>query len=41
LQESWYEKLQRWDEALEAYEKKYRASVPGSAAAVGHQNSDQ
>lgn len=33
-QESWYEKLQRWDEALEAYEKKYRSSVPGSASAV-------
>ncbi len=33
-QESWYEKLQRWDEALEAYEKKHRSSVPGSPAAV-------
>ena len=23
VQESWYEKLNRWDEALAAYEKKY------------------
>ena len=23
MQESWYEKLNRWDEALAAYEKKY------------------
>ena len=31
-QESWYEKLNRWDEALDAYTKKYKASQPGSAA---------
>ncbi|KAK9806315.1 hypothetical protein WJX72_010074 [[Myrmecia] bisecta] len=34
LKESWYEKLNRWDEALEAYERKYAASPPGSAAHV-------
>jgi phosphatidylinositol kinase/protein kinase (PI-3 family) len=32
LQESWYEKLQRWDEALEAYEKKSRAAPPMTSA---------
>lgn len=34
LQEPWYEKLNRWDEALEAYERKYAASRPGSPAHV-------
>ena len=33
LQESWYEKLNRWEEALEAYERKYQAAV-GTAAYV-------
>ena len=33
LQESWYEKLNRWDEALEAYERKYR-NAHGTAAYV-------
>lgn len=33
-QEGWYEKLQRWDEALEAYEKKARAAPTGSAVWV-------
>ena len=32
LKESWYEKLQRWEEALEAYERKYAASPPASPA---------
>ena len=32
-QESWYEKLNRWDEALEAYERKYR-NAHGTAAYV-------
>jgi FKBP12-rapamycin complex-associated protein len=27
LKESWYEKLNRWEEALEAYERKYAASA--------------
>ena len=27
LQESWYEKLNRWEEALEAYERKYHSAV--------------
>ena len=38
LQESWYEKLNRWDEALEAYERKYRNATGTSAyvdAALG------
>ena len=26
-QESWYEKLNRWEEALEAYERKYHTSL--------------
>ena len=34
VQESWYEKLNRWDEALEAYERKYAGSPPGSAAHI-------
>lgn len=33
LQESWYEKLNRWDEALEAYERKY-ASAQTAAARI-------
>lgn len=33
LQESWYEKLNRWDEALEAYERKYR-NANGTSAYV-------
>ena len=33
MQESWYEKLNRWDEALEAYERKYR-NAHGTAAYV-------
>ena len=32
LKESWYEKLQRWEEALEAYERKYAASALASPA---------
>lgn len=32
LKESWYEKLQRWEEALEAYERKYAASPLASPA---------
>ncbi|KAK3265868.1 hypothetical protein CYMTET_25476 [Cymbomonas tetramitiformis] len=35
LKESWYEKLQRWDDALEAYQRKYRSTEAGSLAAVG------
>ena len=31
LKESWYEKLQRWDDALKAYERKVEATKPGSA----------
>lgn len=34
MQESWYEKLNRWDEALEAYERKYTASRPGTPAHI-------
>ena len=37
-QESWYEKLNRWDEALEAYERKYRNAIGYAAymdAALG------
>ncbi|GIL87381.1 hypothetical protein Vretimale_1690 [Volvox reticuliferus] len=30
LKESWYEKLCRWDEALDAYEKRLMAVTPGS-----------
>lgn len=30
LKESWYEKLQRWDEALEAYSRRLAISTPGS-----------
>ena len=33
LKESWYEKLQRWDEALKAYESKWQAD-PSSYEAV-------
>ncbi|BDA44527.1 Serine/threonine-protein kinase TOR [Coccomyxa sp. Obi] len=33
LKESWYEKLNRWEEALEAYERKYKTAV-GTAAYV-------
>jgi len=32
LKESWYEKLQRWDDALRAYERRLEGSKPGSAA---------
>lgn len=32
LQESWYEKLNRWDEALEAYSRKYQETPIGSPA---------
>lgn len=32
MQESWYEKLNRWDEALDAYSRKYQETPPGSAA---------
>jgi len=34
LKESWYEKLQQWDEALEAYRKKQANSAPNSPAAL-------
>ena len=34
MQEPWYEKLNRWDEALEAYDRKYATSRPGSPAHV-------
>ena len=34
LKESWYEKLQQWDEALEAYRKKQANSAKNSAAAL-------
>ena len=34
LKESWYEKLQQWDEALEAYRKKQANSTKNSAAAL-------
>ncbi|RMZ52908.1 hypothetical protein APUTEX25_001027, partial [Auxenochlorella protothecoides] len=30
LKESWYEKLQRWDEALRAYRKRLETTKPGS-----------
>ena len=30
LQESWYEKLNRWDEALRAYESKREEYPPGT-----------
>lgn len=30
LQESWYEKLNRWEEALKAYDAKMEESTPGS-----------
>lgn len=33
MKESWYEKLNRWDEALEAYERKYR-NASGTSAYV-------
>ncbi len=32
MQESWYEKLNRWDEALEAYNRKYQETPLGSPA---------
>ena len=32
MQESWYEKLNRWDEALEAYNRKYQETPIGSVA---------
>lgn len=32
MQESWYEKLNRWDEALEAYSRKYQETPVGSPA---------
>lgn len=32
LKDSWYEKLQRWDEALAAYEQRMASVTPGSAA---------
>ena len=32
MQESWYEKLNRWDEALEAYNRKYLETPVGSPA---------
>ncbi|DBA66640.1 TPA: hypothetical protein ACH3X2_002209 [Trebouxia sp. C0005] len=32
LKESWYEKLNRWDEALEAYNRKYQETPLGSPA---------
>jgi len=31
LKESWYEKLQRWDDALRAYVRKVESTKPGSA----------
>ena len=31
-QESWYEKLNRWDEALDAYERKYAATASNPRA---------
>ncbi|KAI3435635.1 hypothetical protein D9Q98_001694 [Chlorella vulgaris] len=34
LKESWYEKLQRWDDALRAYRVKLEAAPPGSVAHV-------
>ncbi|KAL4435039.1 hypothetical protein ABPG77_003864 [Micractinium sp. CCAP 211/92] len=34
LKESWYEKLQRWDDALRAYRLKLEAAPPGSVAHV-------
>jgi FKBP12-rapamycin complex-associated protein len=34
LKESWYEKLQRWDEALEAYQRKRATTESGHPAAV-------
>ena len=33
VQESWYEKLNRWEEALEAYERKYQ-NTAGTPAYV-------
>ena len=30
VQESWYEKLNRWEEALKAYDAKREESQPGS-----------
>ena len=43
-QESWYEKLNRWDEALEAYERKYHDAPIGTPAhldaALGRLRSD-
>lgn len=32
LKESWYEKLQRWEDALKAYTRKVESTKPGSAA---------
>ena len=32
LQESWYEKLNRWEEALKAYDAKREESPPGTIA---------
>jgi phosphatidylinositol kinase/protein kinase (PI-3 family) len=32
VQESWYEKLNRWDEALDAYERKYAATASNPRA---------
>jgi FKBP12-rapamycin complex-associated protein len=32
LKEGWYEKLQRWDDALRAYERKLESTKPASAA---------
>lgn len=35
LKESWYEKLQRWDEALKAYESKWQSDPSSYEAAFG------
>ena len=32
VQESWYEKLNRWDEALEAYNRKHQETAFGTQA---------
>eukprot|EP00887_Chlorella_sp_A99_P006163 scaffold3.g6163.t1 len=34
LKESWYEKLQRWDDALKAYQRRLEATTPGTASHV-------
>ncbi|CCK68465.1 phosphatidylinositol kinase-related protein kinase TOR1 KNAG_0B00160 [Huiozyma naganishii CBS 8797] len=39
LQETWYEKLQRWDDALQAYTKRAEAGETSTEVVIGHMRS--